>query len=201
MSQLNFATELVIWTEEQWDCVHFSDESKFNLFGCDERRFFWRSPKERYSPQCTKGSVKFGGRDVMVFGTISPAGAGLLVRIHSKINATEYKDILKEHVPNMRTTINQPAVFVQNNAPCYTAKSVKTVYSWEDATVIEWPFQSPDMNTVDYVWKLRNERVEEKNPINVEEIWTNLKGEWEKISVNECKTLIRSCSKRCQGVI
>lgn len=54
MSQLNFATEHVIWTEEQWDCVHFSDESKFNMFGCERRRFIRRSPKERYSPQCTK---------------------------------------------------------------------------------------------------------------------------------------------------
>ena len=39
MSLLKFATEHVIWTEEQWDCVHFSGESKFNLFGCDGRRF------------------------------------------------------------------------------------------------------------------------------------------------------------------
>ena len=39
MSRLKFASEYVIWTEEQWDCVHFSDESKFNLFGCDRRRF------------------------------------------------------------------------------------------------------------------------------------------------------------------
>ena len=39
MCQLKFA-------EEQWDCVHFNDKSKFNLF-------VRRSPKERYSPQCT----------------------------------------------------------------------------------------------------------------------------------------------------
>ena len=27
MSWLKFATEHIIWTEEQLDCVHFSDES------------------------------------------------------------------------------------------------------------------------------------------------------------------------------
>ena len=32
-------------------------------------------------------------------------------------------------------------------------------------------------------------------------LWTNLKGEWEKIFIDEGKTLIRSCSKRCQAVI
>ena len=61
--------------------------------------------------------------------------------------------------------------------------------------------QSSDMNTIGNVWKILNERAKEKNPRNDEELWTNLKGEWDKISVDECKILIRSCSKRCQAVI
>ena len=44
MSQLKFVTEHIIWTEVQWDCVYFSDESKFNLFSCDGRRFVPHSP-------------------------------------------------------------------------------------------------------------------------------------------------------------
>ena len=131
----------------------------------------------------------------MVFGKISTAGTGPLIRLHSKINATEYKAILKKRVPNMRTAINQPTVFIQAHAPCHTAKSVKTFLSEEDVTVMEWPAQSPDMNPIENVWKLLNERPKEKNQRNIEELWTNLKGEWEKISVDECKTLIYSCSK------
>ena len=64
-----------------------------------------------------------------------------------------------------------------------------------------WPAQSPDMDPIENVWKLLNERAKEKNPRNVEELWTNLKGEWEKISVDGCKTLFHSCSKRFQAVI
>ena len=90
---------------------------------------------------------------------------------------------------------------MQDNAPCHTAKSVKTFFSEEDVTVMEWLAQSPDMNPIENVWKLLNERAKEKNPRNVEELWTNLKSEWEKISVDECKLLILSCSKRCQAVI
>ena len=29
--RLDFATEHILWTEEQWNMVHFSEESKFNL--------------------------------------------------------------------------------------------------------------------------------------------------------------------------
>ena len=106
MSQLKFATEHVIWTEGQWDCNHFSDESKFNLFGCDGRRFVRRSPKERYSSQCTKSSVKFRGGRIMVFGMISAASTRSLFKLRDKINATVYKAILKKHVHSLRTAIN-----------------------------------------------------------------------------------------------
>ena len=113
MSRLKFANEHVIWTEEQWDCIHFSDESKFNLFSCDSRRFIRHSPKERYLPEGTKSSIKFGEGSVMVFGMIASAGAGPHVRLHGKINVTVYKEILKKHVePNLRTAINQPVVFM-----------------------------------------------------------------------------------------
>ena len=71
---------------------------------------------------------------------------------------------------------------MQDNALCHTAKSVKTFPSEEDVTVMEWPAQSPDMNPIKNVWKFLNERAKEKNPINVEELWTNLKGGLKKIS-------------------
>ena len=151
------------------DCVHFSVESMFNLFGCDERRFVWCSPKERYSPQSTTSRVKFRGESVMVFGMISIAVTGPLVRLHGKINASVYKEILKKHVPNLRTAINQPAVFMQDNAPCNTAKSVKTFLSVEDVIVMEWPIQSPDMNPIENVCKLLNERAKEKIPRIIKE--------------------------------
>ena len=41
------------------------------------------------------------------------------------------------------------------------------------------------MNPIKNDWKLLNERTKEKNPRNTEELWTNLKGEWEKIFVDE----------------
>ena len=90
---------------------------------------------------------------------------------------------------------------MQDNAPYHKTKSVKTFLSEEDITVLEWPAQSPDIIPMENIWKLINERPNEKNLRNVEELWINLKGEWQKISVDECKTLIRSYSNRCQAVI
>ena len=56
------------------------------------------------------------------------------------------------------------------------------------------------MNPIEDIWKLLNERSKEKNPTNVEDLWTNVNREWEKISVDECNTSICSCRKSCQAV-
>ena len=58
---LDFATEHILWTVEHLNIVHFTDESKFNLFGSDGKRFVRRKNEERFSPQSVKKTVKFGG--------------------------------------------------------------------------------------------------------------------------------------------
>ena len=108
---------------------------------------------------------------MIAFGIISAAGTGLHVWLYGKINATVYKDIFKKHiVPNLRTAINQPAVYMQDNALCHTAKSVKTFLSVDHVIVMEWTAQSPGMNPRENTWKLLQERVKEKNLRNVEEL-------------------------------
>ena len=102
--------------------------------------------------------------------------------------------MLRQHVlPTLRSAANQPAIFMQDNAPCHISKSIKTFFTEKNLTVMNWPAQSPDMNLIENVWKLLNERSKNRYPSNVDELWTYLKEEWEKISVDECGTLINSC--------
>ena len=53
---------------------------------------------------------------------------------------------------------------------------------------MEWPAKSTYMDAIENVWKLLNERAKENNPRIVEDLRTNLTGEWEKIPVDECVT-------------
>ena len=54
---------------------------------------------------------------------------GPLVRLHRRINASVYKEMPRQHVlPTLRSAANQPAIFMQDNAPCHTAKSIKTFF-------------------------------------------------------------------------
>ena len=126
--------------------VFISAMSQVEPVGCDRRRFFRRSSKEWYSSLWNKSSVKFWWGNVMVFGNIKSC-TGPLVRLHVQINTTVYKDLLKKGVvPNLRSAIKQPAVFMPDNGPCFTVKSIKTFLSEEDFTVIWRPTQNPELN-------------------------------------------------------
>ena len=50
--RLGFTIEHIVWTEEEWNVDHFSDKSKFNLFGSDGKWFVRRKNEERLSCQC-----------------------------------------------------------------------------------------------------------------------------------------------------
>ena len=82
--KLEFANRYVIWTYENWVKVFFSDESKFNLFGNYVKNNVKRRIGERLSAKCTKKTVKFGGRSVMVFGMFSSQGTTPLVRLQTR---------------------------------------------------------------------------------------------------------------------
>ena len=201
-ARLNFATEHVVWTEDQWFSVYFSDESKFNVLGSDGRNYVRRKTGERLSVKCVKKTVKHGGGSVIVWGVISAAGTGPLVRLHGRINGEVYKQIIRQHaLPYLRSSSVQSPIFMQDNAPCHSCKKVKSFFTEEELNVMDWAAQSPDLNPIENVWKVIGERAQRKNPKNQDELWKFLELEWSAVTPSFCRKLINSCSKRCQEVI
>ena len=103
--------------------VHFSDESKFNLFGSDGKRHVRRKNGECLSPKCVKKTMKFGGRSIMVWGMISSTGVGPIICFHSNINASVYKKLLCQHAHLCKGTVETP-IFMQDNMSCHKAITV-----------------------------------------------------------------------------
>ena len=149
-----FANEHVLWSQEKWQPVHFSDESKFLLIGSDGKRYVRQKVGEELSPNCLKASVKFGRGSVMVWGMISGDGVGPLVRLQGKVNVGVYKQLVKNHVlPVLRNSTKQLCIFMQDNAPCHKAMVVMNFLKAENVTVMDWPPQSPDLNPIENVWR------------------------------------------------
>lgn len=66
--RFRFAREMLQKPLRYGENVVLSDESKFNLFGSDEKVMVWRTPREEFDPKCTVPTVKHGGGSVMVWG-------------------------------------------------------------------------------------------------------------------------------------
>ena len=94
--RLKWAKDHVDWTQEDWDKVWFSDESKFKLFGSDGHQWCRTRPGEEYLDRNMKQTVKHGGGNVMVWGCITPNGTGRLHRVEGHMNAIQYCNILSE---------------------------------------------------------------------------------------------------------
>ena len=86
------------WTTNDWKAVVFSDESKFNLFGSDGRRWCWRKPGEQFNDHYVRKEVKHGRGNVMVWGCVTAERLGRLCRIQGNMDAKLYVSILDDDV-------------------------------------------------------------------------------------------------------
>ena len=55
------------WTIEQWNKVLWIDESKFEIFGSNERVYMWQRVGERAATPCITPTIKHGGGSVMMW--------------------------------------------------------------------------------------------------------------------------------------
>ena len=83
------------WTQEQWDLVIFSDESKYNLFGSDGCQWCHRRVGEEFLDRNVIKAVKYDSRSLMVWGCITSHGVGHLHQINGIMNAQMYCNILE----------------------------------------------------------------------------------------------------------
>ena len=133
---------------------------------------------------------------------ISSVGVGPIVCFHSNINASVYKELLHQYaLPHLRKATVETRIFMQDNTPCHKAKTVLSFLEEEGITVMKWPPQNPDMNPLENVWKIIEEKAQNRNPQNIDDLCCFLKEEWESITTTFCKKLIGSCDQRCNEVI
>ena len=94
--RLDFATEHIVWTKGHWNMV--SNESKFNLFGFGGNRFIRRKKwGNAYLLNALRNLQNLEGEPYSE-GVISSAGVGPIVCLHGNIDASVYKELLRQHI-------------------------------------------------------------------------------------------------------
>ncbi|GFT46589.1 HTH_Tnp_Tc3_2 domain-containing protein [Trichonephila clavipes] len=67
---LTWSREYALRTPQQWSCVMFSDESRFNLQSDSRRTLIWKAPGTRYHQENIIERQRFGGAGWLVWGGI-----------------------------------------------------------------------------------------------------------------------------------
>ena len=109
---------------------------------------------------------------------ISSVEVGPIVRFHGNINTSVYKELFCQHAPPHlhKGTVETP-IFMQDNIPCHKAKTVLSFLEEEGIAVLKWPPQSQNMNPVENIWKIIGEKAQNRNPQNIDDLWSFMKEE------------------------
>lgn len=185
-----------------WKSVLFTDESKYNIFGCDGRGKIWRRPRTALDLKNLLPTVKHGGGSVMVWGSMAAAGVGSLVFINDTMDRWVYLNILKQYLcaDAEKLSLGEQWVFQQDQDPKHTAYIVKEWLLYNVPKQLHSPPQSPDLNPIEHVWDYLDRKIRHHHITNKETLKAVLQEEWQQIPANFTESLVSSIPRRLAAV-
>ncbi|GFY06200.1 transposable element Tcb2 transposase [Trichonephila clavipes] len=146
-ARLQWCREHHNWTEQDWACVLFSDESKFSLSSDCRRQLIWRESGTAYRPENIQEKDRYPTCSIMVWAGIMINGR---TRLHVVANGTlmgqRYIDeVLLPHVRLFRDAVGDKFVFMDDNATCHRTLTVQDCLDSEGIQRLVWPARSPDL--------------------------------------------------------
>ena len=198
----SWCQEHVLWDNQQWSNVLFTDESKFSLESDSRRIRVWRSVGEQLLEDCIQERSSFGGGSVMVWGGISIGGrTDLYILENGTMNASRYRnEILQHHVTNYAGAIGNSFILMDDNARPHRARVCNEYLQSNGIERMEWPAYSPDLNPIEHVWDMLGRRVAARTspPSTLRELPKALIEEWSNIPQEMINTLIMGMNQRCR---
>ena len=191
---------------DDWKKVVWSDETKVNWLGSDSRKWAWKKPREGLSDRLVKGTLKFGGGSVMVWGCMMWEGTGYAVKIDGRMDADLYTKILDDDLQaslDFYGKTPRNIIFQQDGDPKHCSTLAQTWFENHNIKVLPWPAQSPDLNPIEHLWDHLKRRLGEYDvePKGILELWERIEKEWDKIPASVCQNLIESMPRRVQAVL
>ncbi|GFV82729.1 transposable element Tcb2 transposase [Trichonephila clavipes] len=204
-ARLQWCREHHNWTEQDWACVLFSDESRFSLPSDCRRQLIWRESGTAYRPENIQEKDRYPTRSIMVWAGIMINGR---TRLHVVANGTmtsqRYIDeVLLPHVRLFRGAVGDKFVFMEDNATCHRTLAVQDCLDSESIQRLVWPARSPDLNPIEKVWDALGRQVAGRNypPTNKNTLIRALTEEWDKLPQQLLDNVVQSMVRRVECCI
>ncbi|GFU45089.1 transposable element Tcb2 transposase [Trichonephila clavipes] len=137
-----------------------SNESTFEILQ-NKAQFVHRRRGEKFHSDCVVQTVKHPTK-IMVWSVISGKGTGRLYVVKGMMQQDQFKDILQNRlIPQLEEWFpnGESYIFMQDGAPCHPSRSIKAFLAEQNIPLLDWPGNSPDMNTIENVWELMKREV------------------------------------------
>ena len=85
---------------EDWKKLDWSDENRINHLGSDGRKWVWKKAGEGLSDRLVEGTLKFGGRSLMIWGCMLWEGVRDACKIDGRTDGDLYIKILEDDLQN-----------------------------------------------------------------------------------------------------
>ncbi|GFS56617.1 transposable element Tcb1 transposase [Trichonephila clavipes] len=186
-ARLQWYREHPNWTEQDWACVLFSDESRFSLSLYCRRQLIWRESGTAYRPENIQEKDRYPTCSIMQYHPTCIMINGR-TRLHGVANGTmtgqRYIDeVLLPRLRLFRGAVGDKFVFMDDNATCYRRLAVPDCPDSEGTQRFVWPARSPDLNPIENVWDALERQVAGRNypPTNKNTLIRALTEEWDKL--------------------
>ncbi|GFW44881.1 transposable element Tcb2 transposase [Trichonephila clavipes] len=193
------------WTEQDWACVLFSDESRFSLSSDCRRQLIWRKSGTAYRPENIQEKDRYPTCNIMVRAGIMINGrTSLHVVVNGTMTGQRYIDeVLLPHVRLFRGVVGDKFVFMDDNATCHRTLAVQDCLDSEGIQRLVWPARSPDLNLIENVWDALGRQVAGRNypRTNKNTLIRALTEEWDKLPQQLLDNVVQSMVRRVERCI
>ena len=181
-ARLEFARRHRAWTVEQWSKVLFSDESTFVLRGRRSHAYVRRRTGESLLLRAVRTTTKHVGGSLMVWGAMSAAGPGPLVRISGRMDSHYYREVVRAHVLLTIAATPAGAIFQQDGASVHAVIHVLRFLDDSGIERMAWPAQLSDLSPIENLWQHFKVRVEQCEYATTDDLWSAITSEWESVT-------------------